>query len=52
MLSKKYLDELMRYHEEKEAKDAKDAAKIALGKFIKEKNKNSIGEESNIDFLM
>jgi len=57
MLAKKYLDELMRYHEEKEAREAKamadnNAAKAALGKFIKEKNRNTLGEESKIEFLM
>jgi len=56
MLAKKYLDELMLYHEEKEAKEAKalaeeNAAKAALGKFIKEKNKNTLGEKREIEFL-
>lgn len=57
MLSKKYLHELMLYHEEKEAREAKalaesNAAKAALGKFIKEKNKNTLGEQDKIKFLM
>lgn len=52
MLSKKYLDDLMRYHEEKEAKEAESAkVKAALGKFIN-KNKNNLGEESKIDFFI
>lgn len=58
MLSKKYLNELMRYHEDKEAKEAKEAeeamanaAKAALGKFLKEKNKNVIEEKNEIEFL-
>jgi len=56
MLAKKYLDELMLYHEEKEAREAKalveeNAAKAALGKFIKEKNKNTLGEKREIEFL-
>ena len=53
MLAKKCLDELMRYHEEKEAKEAEsNKAKAALGKFLKDKNKNNLGEESKIDFFI
>ena len=54
MLAKKYLDELMHFHEVKEAKEAEEnKAKDALGKFIKEKNKDNISAgKSKIDFLI
>jgi hypothetical protein len=56
MLAKKYLEELMRFHEEKEAREAlkakSDKAKMALEKFMIEKNKNILEEESKIEFLM
>jgi len=56
MSAKKHLEELMRFHEEKEAREAKekmekDVSKAALGKFLTEKKKNTLGEESKIRFL-
>lgn len=50
MQSKKYLDELMRFHEAKE--EAQKKAGKALGKFIKENNKNSLGEKTNIEYFL
>lgn len=57
MKSKRYLQELLDFYEAKEAREAKEAeeknnARKALGKFIKETNKNTLGEESKIEFLM
>jgi len=56
MSAKKHLEALMRFHEEKEIKEKQKAesanTKAALGKFIKEKNKNTLGEENKIEFLM
>jgi len=56
MLAKKYLEELMHFHEQKEAREAEEqakqeAAKKALGKFVADKNKNAMGEDNKIEFL-